>query len=69
MSEKDNTFYCIGKRGMSFTLEAIDWITGEQKWFKELGMTKNPFYAGVEIGTNNDILIGTLLGPVRVVGG
>ena len=54
---------------MSFTLEAIDWITGEQKWFKNLGVTKNPFYAGVEIGTNIDILVGTLLGPVRVVGG
>ena len=54
---------------MNFTLEAIDWVTGEQKWFKNLGWTKNPFYAGVEIGTNNDIMIGTLLGPVRVVGG
>ena len=69
VSEKDSTFYCIGKRDRTFTLEAIDWVTGEQKWFKDLGYTKNPFYAGAEIGTDNDLLVGTLLGPVRVVGG
>ena len=69
MSEKDNTFYCIGKRDGKFTLEAIDWISGEQKWFKNLGYIFNPFYAGNEIGTNNELIVGTLLGPVRVVGG
>lgn len=69
VAEKDNTFYCVGKRGKAYTLEAIDWVTGEQKWFKDLGPTKNPFYAGAEVGTHNDLMIGTVFGPVRVVGG
>lgn len=66
VSETDNTFYCVGKRGTQFTVEVVDWMTGKQKWFKELGMLANPFYAGNEIGTNGDYIVGTLTGPVRV---
>lgn len=52
MSEDDETFYCIGKRdeGKNFSLEALDWKTGESKFFVDLGTKANPMYAGCEIG-------------------
>ena len=31
-----------------------------------MGGLYNPFGAGIEIGKNNDIVAGTLLGPIRV---
>jgi len=66
VSEKDKTLYCIGKRGHDFTLESLDWNTGAQNWHKPLGYWYNPFYAGNELGTQNDFIIGSILGPVRV---
>jgi len=66
ISEKDDTFYCVGKRDKSYTVEVLDWKTGAQKWFKNLGQFANPFYAGNEIGVNNDFIIGTFTGPVRI---
>ena len=74
MSETDNTFYCIGKNDATnvnpvshFTLESLSWETGEQNWLKELGLLDNPMYAGNEIGADHDFIIGTLLGPMRIV--
>jgi len=50
VSEVDKTFYCIGHRNNSYALEALSWESGEQLFFKELGILYNPFYAGNELG-------------------
>lgn len=65
VSEKDKAFYCLGKRD-SFTLESLSWETGKSYFSKPLGSFYNPLYAGTEIGPNNELLIGTILGPIRI---
>ena len=66
VSEVDKTFYCIGYRDNEYTLEALYWETGEQLFFKKLGKFFNPIYAATELGANNDVIFGSILGPIRV---
>jgi hypothetical protein len=67
VSEANEILYCVGHRkGEGFTLEALDWNTGEQVFYKTMGVLYNPFGAGIEIGKNRDVIAGSLLGPVRV---
>ena len=67
MSESNEILYCVGHREHGgFTLEALDWKTGEQVFYKTLGSPYNPFGCGIEIGKNRDVIAGTLFGPVRV---
>ena len=69
----DNILYCLGKRkpavGVAkYTIEAVDWDTGRSLFYVELShsLLANALYAATEVGTNNDIVMGTLSGLVRV---
>ena len=60
--------FCLGRRGRTFTLESVDWDTGKSLWYKALGcsLAWNSQYAGTEIGTHDDVIMGTLTGVLRV---
>ena len=69
----NGVFYCAGKRSRPakrdvFTIEAVDWETGKSLYHVEISTTllANGLYAGTIIGTDGDIVMGTLAGVLRV---
>lgn len=60
--------YCMGKRGETWTIEAIDWATGEPRFHVETGtgLSYNSTYAATQVGPNGEIWSGTFGGLVRV---
>ena len=56
------------RREKTFTLESVDWDSGKSLWHKALGhsLAWNSQYAGTEIGTYDDVIMGTLTGILRV---
>ena len=68
-SSATGLMYCIGKRDSTWTLEAIDWLTGEPSFQVMLGSENqryNSNYAATEIGPNGSILTGTLTGALWI---
>jgi hypothetical protein len=73
---EENTLYCLGKREHMisdtrrsfYAMEAVNWNTGHSLFYVPLGssLLYNALYAATEVGTNNDIVMGTLAGIVRV---
>jgi len=51
-----------------YTIEAMDWNTGRSLFYVPLSssLLANSLYAATEIGTENDIVMGTLSGILRV---
>ncbi|MCX5867325.1 MAG: hypothetical protein NT009_07595 [Proteobacteria bacterium] len=68
MSASTNLVYCIGKRGADWTLEGIDWDTGESVFSRVTGSTNayNSVYAAAEIGPDGTVVSGTLQGLVKL---
>lgn len=68
MSEASGLMYCIGQRETNWTVEAIDWETGESDFYVFLGeaIHYNSFWAATEIGPDRNIITGTLLGTLDV---
>ncbi len=68
MSAASGLFYCIGKREDNWTLEALDWGTGESAFFKVIGEDGkyNTTYAATEVGHNGNIITGTFKGVVQL---
>ncbi len=68
MSAASGIMYCWGQRSTVWTLEAMDWATGESVFHKTLGLLPkyNSTYAGTEIGPYQNIVSGTIAGVVRV---
>jgi hypothetical protein len=66
MSAVTGLIYCIGKRGKSWTLEGIDWKTGESVFFQNTGEQYNSTYAATEIASNGVVLTGVTGGVVAV---
>ena len=68
MSAATGLAYCIGQRFGIWTLEAMDWDTGESAFHRFLGAEPkyNSAYAATEIGAHGDILTGTIFGAVRI---
>ena len=62
------TLYCLGHRRASFTVEAMDWLTGHSFFHEDLGhsLAWNSQYAGTEIGDHDDIVMGVMTGVLRV---
>ena len=60
MSRATQLMYCIGARDEAWTLEALDWNTGESVFYVPLRhkLKFNSFYAGTQIGPNGDIVSG-----------
>jgi hypothetical protein len=81
MSAATGLIYGIGKRDSNslirdrdadeftgmWTLEALDWWTGESKWYKKAGaqFRYNSLYAATEVGGPGEIITGTSLGVLR----
>jgi hypothetical protein len=60
--------YCFGRRGPTWTLEALAWDDGSSAFHIPLGddVTYNSTYAATEIGPDGTILSGTFTGMVRI---
>ena len=73
VSAATGTMYCLGKRDRKerravFTIEAVSWETGKSLYHVEISslLLANGLYAGTIVGTDNDVVMGTLGGIVRV---
>ena len=66
-SAASDLMYCAGKRGDSWTIEAIDWSSGEPVFHLETGegLAYNSVYAATEIGPDGGIWTGSFAGIVR----
>ena len=78
LSAANEVFYCIGKRSREveklrdvFTVEAIDWRTGRSLYHVKLSpsLLYNGLYAGTIIGTEHDLVMGSLAGVIRLTPG
>jgi len=61
--------HCVSKRGDTWTLEAIDWRTGEPRFYVPLGdenLRYNSAYSATEVGPDGSILTGTFTGAVWI---
>ena len=67
MSAETGLLYSIGQRGGFWTLEAINWESGESVWYTKISPlpAHNSFYAATEIGPDGCIYSGALLGMMR----
>ena len=67
MSRASQMIYCIGARDETWTLEALDWNTGESVFFIPISkkLKYNSYYAGTQIGPNGDIVSGAFSGTMR----
>lgn len=68
MSDKTNLLYAIGQRGGFWTLEAVNWESGEAVWYARISPlpAHNSFYAATEIGPDGCIYTGMLWGVARL---
>jgi hypothetical protein len=68
MSASSNMFYCIGAMFGAWTLEGLDWGTGQRKFSKFIGFSPifNSFYASTQIDSNGRIISGTTLGVMQL---
>ena len=68
MSAATNLFYGIGKRGIFWTLEALDWDTGESAFYSNIGigLQYNSAYAAAQVGLDGCIYSGTAIGLVNL---
>jgi len=68
MSSASSIAYVIGQREGMWTLEAIDWDTGESAWYYEIGdkSRHNSAYAAIEIGPDGTIYYSTFWGIMRI---
>jgi hypothetical protein len=67
MSAATNLVYDIGQRAGIWTLEALDWDTGESVFHREVGpdLKFNSAYAATEVGLFGSLCTGTLTGMER----
>lgn len=68
MSASSQLFYCVGARWGGWTIEGLDWRTGEEHFYKWLGWNPlyNSFYAGTQIGDNGTMVSGTTFGVMEM---
>ena len=67
MSEATGLLYCIGQRDGNWTLEGVDWDSGESVFHRPLTRSSksNSFYSATEIGMNGNIFTGTFGGMLK----
>ncbi|WP_444901672.1 hypothetical protein ACJJIG_20875 [Microbulbifer sp. SSSA007] len=68
MSESSNLVYCWGQRQGMWTLEAVNWDTGDSVFHIPLGYREkyNSVYSAAQIGGKGEIVSGTFGGVVRL---
>lgn len=67
VSRASDVFVCLGRRGLTWTFELLDWQDGSDRGHVVLGDDEgfNSVYAATEIGPDGELLSGTLTGMVR----
>lgn len=67
VSKGSDAFYTIGARDSKWTIEGIDWSTGEEIFNYVVGDQRyNSLYSGVMLDQNGDLMYGTIFGRVRI---
>jgi len=68
MSAATNLIYDIGQRSGAWTMEALDWKTGESVFHYPIGekLRYNSAYAATEIGPGGSLFSGTIFGMIRL---
>ncbi|HEY9160055.1 MAG TPA: hypothetical protein VIS94_03090 [Desulfomonilia bacterium] len=68
MSASTKLLYAIGKRGIYWTLEAVDWDTGDSAFYSNIGigLQYNSAYAATQVGLDGCIYSGTAIGLVNL---
>jgi hypothetical protein len=68
MSAATKLCYAVGKRGIFWTLEALDWDTGESVFYSNIGigLQYNSAYAAAQVGLDGCIYSGTAIGLVNL---
>ncbi len=68
MSEETNLIYGIGARNAVWSVEALDWDTGESAWHYEVGdrSRHNSAFAAIQVGPEGDVYYGTYFGVIRI---
>ncbi len=67
VSQASDLVYTCGTRDRSWTLEAVDWTTGESRFHHVLGGSRfNTLGAGVTVDDDGRALFGTIFGKVRI---
>jgi hypothetical protein len=67
MSSETGLIYYLGQHKERWTIEGVDWQTGELAFRQELenAIKFNSYYAGMEIGYEGDLVTGTVGGALR----
>lgn len=70
MSEATGLFYFIGQSDSNWTLEAVNWETGESVFQQKISRSfkHNSFYSATEIGLGGNIISGAYGGIMRFSG-
>jgi hypothetical protein len=69
MSAVTNLVYCVGQRNAVWTMEAVDWNSGDSIFYKKLGksiLAYNSAYAALVVGANRELVSGSFAGVFRV---
>jgi hypothetical protein len=66
MSQASNRFYCVGAYNGWWTMESMDWATGEGHFRKYIGILPrfNSFYAQTQLNDDGSMIYGSLNGVV-----
>ena len=68
MSQGSDLVYTCGTRDRKWTIEAVNWTTGEPAFHYVVGdSTFNTLGAGVLLDTEGRLLYGTIFGKARVL--
>jgi hypothetical protein len=67
MSEATGMLYCIGQRDGQWTLEALNWETGESAFHRRLSSAAkyNSFFAATQVGADGSVITGTYGGILK----
>ena len=68
MSAETNLVYHVGQYQTNWTMEGVDWTTGELVFRHLLSPARkfNSFYAATEVGYDSSIVTGTFGGGMRL---
>jgi len=68
MSEATGLIYSVRSRDGTWTLEAVDWDTGDLAFFLEIGdlARHNSAFAAAQVGADGTIYYGTSFGLQRI---
>ena len=68
VTQASDLVYTCGSRNRQWTIEAVDWTTGEERFHYVLGGSQfNTLGAGVTIDDDGRLLFGNIFGKTRIL--